>query len=122
MPGEIVYHLAATGRMANVKRILQVEMIGDGFQIVGIMVHVVSTAGLSRAPMSAPIGRYDSETFAEEKKHLRVPIICTKRPAVAEHDGLSASPVFVIDLDVFSVLFSCSYVWHDVFSFWLVSR
>ena len=38
---------------------------------------------------------------------------------MAEHDGLSFAPVFVIDVDVSSVFFSDSYVWHDVFSFWL---
>ena len=39
---------------------------------------------------------------------------------MAEDDGLSFAPVFVIDVDVSSVLFSDSYIWHDVFSFWLV--
>src|SRR5262249_18254881 len=77
VPSEIAYHLAATSRMANMNRILQVEMIGDGFQIVGIMIHVVSAAGLSPPAMSASIGAYDSETFAEEKKHLRIPIVGT---------------------------------------------
>src|SRR6516162_10859599 len=117
MTGEIMHHLAATGRMANVNRILQVEMVGDRLQIVGIMIHVMSVAGLSRATMSAPIGRNDAIAFAEEKKHLRVPIVCAQRPSMAEHDGLSAAPVFVVDVDVFSVFFSGSYVWHDDFPF-----
>src|SRR5215469_17394122 len=99
--------------MANMNRILQVEMIGDGLQIVGIMVHVVSAAGLSRATMFAPIARYDSETFTEEKKHLRVPIIRGKWPAMTEHNGLSTSPVLIIDVDVLSVFFSSSYIWHS---------
>src|SRR5216117_2271426 len=113
MTGEIMHHLAAAGRMADVNRILEVEMIGYGLQIVGIVVHVVSVAGLSRATMSAPIIRNDAETFAEEKKHLRVPIIRRERPAVAEHDGLSFAPVFIIDVDVSSVFFSDSDVWHS---------
>src|SRR5436190_2202052 len=120
MTGEIMHHLAAAGRMADVNRILEVEMIGYGLQIVGIVVHVVSVAGLSRATMSAPIIRNDAETFAEEKKHLRVPIIRRERPAVAEHDGLSFAPVFIIDVDVSSVFFSDSYVWHCNFSSLLV--
>ena len=69
--------------------------------------------------MSAPIRRNDAETFAEEKKHLRVPIIRRERPAVTEHNRLSFAPVFIIDVDVSSVFFSNSYVWHNVFSFWL---
>jgi hypothetical protein len=101
--------------MADVNRIFQVEMIGDGLQIVGVVVHVVSVPGLSRATMSTPISRNDAETFADEKKHLRVPIIRRERPAVTEHNRLSAAPVFIIDVDVSFVFFSDSYVWHDDF-------
>src|SRR5436305_4810972 len=106
MTAEIMHHLAAAGRMADVNRILEVEMIGDRLQIIGIVVHVVSAAGLSRAPMSAPIRGNDAETFADEKKHLRVPVIGRQRPTVAEDDGLSFAPVFIIDVDVSSVFFS----------------
>src|SRR6476620_3286226 len=116
MTAEITYHLAATRRMAYVNRILQVEMIGDGFQIIGIVVHVVAAAGLSRATMSAPITCDDAETFAEEKKHLRVPIIRRERPAVTEHNRLPAAPVFIIDVDVRSVFFSDGHVWHKTVS------
>src|SRR5438874_10306616 len=119
MTGEIMHHLAAAGRMADVNRIFQVEMIGDGLQIVGVMVHVVSAAGLSRATMSTPISCNDAETFAEEKKHLRVPIIRRERPAVTEHNRLPGAPVFIIDVDVRSVFFSDSYVWHCNFSFFV---
>src|SRR5437762_14388465 len=112
MTAEITHHMAAAGRMADVNRISQVEMIGDGLQIVGIVVHVVSAAGLSRATMSAPISRNDAKAFVDEKKHLRVPIIRRERPAVTEHNRLPAAPVFIIDVDVRSVFFSCGYVWH----------
>src|SRR4029077_12996893 len=102
---------------ANVNRILQVEMIRDRLQIIGIMVHVVAAAGLRRATMSAPISRNDAETFAEEKKHLRVPIIRRARTAVTEHNRLPAAPVFIIDVDVSSVFFSNRDVWHTEFPF-----
>src|SRR5205814_10559400 len=114
MTTEIMHHLAAAGRMADVNRILEVEMIGDGLQIVGIVVHVVPAAGLSRATMSAPISCNDVETFADEKKHLRVPIIGRQRPAVAEHDGLTFAPILIVDVDVGSLFFSDSYVWHGI--------
>src|SRR5438093_12714879 len=116
MTAEITHYLAAARGMADVNRIFQVEMIGDRLQIIGIVVHVVSAAGLSRATMSAPIRGNDAETFAEEKKHLRVPIIRRERPAVTEHNRLPATPVFIIDVDVRSVFFSDSYVWHCNFS------
>src|SRR5438034_10851865 len=112
MTAEIMHHLAAAGRMADVNRIPQVEMIGHGLQIVGIVVHVVPAAGLSRAPMSAPISCNDAETFAEEKKHLRVPIIRRERPAVTEHNRLPAAPVFIIAVGVRSVFFSNCDVWQ----------
>src|SRR5882724_12492183 len=117
MTSKIMHHLAAAGRMADVNRILQLQMIGDSLQIVGIVIHVVSAAGLSRAAMPAPVTRNDAETFAEEKKHLRVPIIRRERPAVTEHNRLPAAPVFIIDVDVSSVFFSNSYVWHFRFPF-----
>src|SRR4029078_7680556 len=86
MTSEITHHLAAAGRVADVDRILEVEMIRDGLQIVGIVVHVVPVAGLSRATMSTPVSRNDAETFAEEKKHLRVPIIRREMTAVTAHN------------------------------------
>src|SRR4026207_744125 len=117
MTAEIMHHLAAARGVANVHRILQIKMIGDGLEIVGVMVHVVSVASLSGATMSTPISCNDTIAFAEEKKHLRVPIVCRKRPAVAEDDRLSAAPIFVIDVDVRSVFFSDGHVWHKRFPF-----
>src|SRR5438477_2476988 len=102
--------------MADVNCILQFEMVGDGLQVVGIVIHIVAVAGLCRATMSAPISCNDAETFADEKKHLRVPIIGRQRPAVAEHDGLTFAPILIVDVDVGSVFFSDSYVWHGNFS------
>src|SRR4029077_661491 len=110
--GEIMHHLAAAGRMTDVNCILQVEMIGDGLQIISIMIHVVSVAGLSRATMSAAISRNDAIAFAEEEKHLRVPIVRREWPAVAEDDRLTFAPVFIINVDVLSVFLSASYKWH----------
>src|SRR4029077_12844538 len=78
---------------------------------------VVSAAGLSRATMPTPITCNDTIAFAEKKKHLRVPIIRRERPAVTEHNRLSAAPVFIIDLDVLSVFFSNCHVWHKRFPF-----
>src|SRR5213078_786912 len=122
MTAEITHHLAAAGRMADVNRILQVEMIGDGLQIIGIVIHVMSVAGLSRATMSSPISCNDAIAFAEEEKHLRVPVIRREWPAVTEHNRLPAAPVFVIDVDVSSVFFSDSYVWHCNFPFSLLGH
>src|SRR5262245_24946704 len=106
--------------MANVNRILQIQMIGDGLQIVGIMVHVMSGAGLSGPTMSASIGGDDTSTVGEEEEHFRVPIICTQWPAMTEYDPLPFAPVLVIDVDVSSVFFSDCYVWHSSFLYMLL--
>src|SRR5690242_16895701 len=90
-------------------------MVGHGLQIIGIMVHVVSTGSLSRPTMSAAICCDDAIAFTEEKKHLRVPIICGQWPTVAEHNRLPGAPVFIIDLNVLSVFCSSTYEWHDDF-------
>ena len=102
---------------ADVNGVLEVEVGCHRREIVGIMIHVVPVSGLRRAAVSAPIMGDNAEAFAEEEKHLRVPIVRRERPAMTEHDRVSAAPIFVIDLDVCSVFFSNSYVWHDGLSF-----
>src|SRR4029077_1721603 len=84
--------------MAAVNRLVQIKMIGDGLQIIGIVVHVVPVAGLTRATMSAAITRNDAIAFAKEKKHLRVPIIRAQWPSMTEDNRLSCAPVFVVNL------------------------
>ena len=75
MTGEITHHLAAAGRMADVNRIPQVEMVSDGLQIVGIMVEIVAVRYLRRTSVPAPVVRDDPITFGEEEQHLQVPIV-----------------------------------------------
>src|SRR5437762_2798212 len=77
---------------------------------------VASLAGSAVA--TAIMGNHAIALF-EEEEHLRVPIVRGKRPAMAEHYGLTLAPVFVVDVDVSSVFFSDGYVWHDVLPFWL---
>ena len=67
-------------------------------KIVGVVVHVVAVAGLSGPPMAAPVMGDDTIAVLEEKQHLGVPVIGRQGPAMAEHDGLTASPVLVEDL------------------------
>ena len=74
-------------------------MCGDCREIVGIMVHVVAIAGLSGAAMAAPVMSDDPVALAKEEQHLGVPIISRERPAMAEHDGLSLTPILVENFD-----------------------
>jgi hypothetical protein len=66
MTAEIAHHLAAAGRMADVNRIPQVEMVSDGLQIVGIVVEVMAIGYLRRTAVPAPVVRDDPITFGEE--------------------------------------------------------
>src|SRR5438477_2500949 len=69
-------------------------------------------ARLSRATVTATIMGDDAEAFAEKEKHLRIPVVRRKRPTVTEDNWLTFPPVLIIDVDVSSVLFSDSDVWH----------
>src|ERR1700674_1299912 len=93
-------------------RPLEVEMCGQRRQVVGVMIHVMAATGLGGAAMAAPVVGYDAIAMLEEEQHLRVPIIGRQRPAVAEDNGLSFAPVFIIDVDVSSVFFADGDVWH----------
>ena len=83
------------------------------------MIHVMAIARLSGPAVAAPVMGDDAIAVFKEEQHLRVPIIGRQRPTMAEDYGLTFAPVFVIDVDVSSVFFSDSYVWHDVSSFLL---
>ena len=48
--------------------------------------------------MAAPVMGDDAIAVLEEEQHLGVPVVGRQGPAVAEHDGLTASPVLVEDL------------------------
>src|SRR2546430_17287840 len=86
-------------------------------EIARIMIHVMAAGGLSGSAVTAPIMGDDAKAFADKEKHLCVPIIGRERPAMTENDRLSFAPVLIIDVDVSSVFFSDSYVWHCNFCF-----
>jgi hypothetical protein len=45
--------------MADMHRILQIQVCGQRHEVVGIVIHVVTVGGLAGAAMAAPIrGRY----------------------------------------------------------------
>ena len=98
VPGQIVRHLAAAGGMADVNGVLQIEMRRQRRQVVGIVIHVVAVADLCGSAVAAAVMRDDAIALIEEEQHLRVPVIGRQRPAMAEHDGLTVSPVLVEDL------------------------
>src|SRR5882724_1973371 len=94
-------------------------MRGQRRKVVGIVIHVMAVARLGGPAVASPVMGDDAIAVFEEEHHLRVPVIGRQWPAVAEDDGLSFAPVFIIDVDASPVFFSDGYVWHCNFSFLL---
>src|SRR5216683_1191633 len=99
MPSQVVRHLAAAGGVTDMHGILQVEMRCKSRKIGGIMIHVVTVARLRGPAVAAAVMGDDAIAVTQEEQHLRVPVICRQRPSMAEHDGLTLSPVLVEDLN-----------------------
>src|SRR5271156_5132668 len=85
--------------MANMDDIFQVEMSHKSGQVVSVMVHIVAVASLSGASMATAVMGDHAIAMMQEEQHLRVPIIGRKRPAMAEHNRLTFTPVFIVDRD-----------------------
>src|SRR5438874_7100260 len=119
MPSQIMRHLATSGGMTNVHGMLHIKMRDQSRKVVGIVIHVMAIARLGGPTVASPVMGDDAIALFEEEQHLRVPVIGRQRPTMAEDDGLSFAPIFIIDVDVSSIFFSDSYVWHCNFSFLL---
>src|SRR5277367_4384886 len=99
--------------MADMDDILQVEMSHKSGQVIGVMVHIVAIGGLGGASMATAVMGDHAIAMMQEEQHLRVPLIGRKRPAMAEHNRLTFTPVLVVDLDAILVVIV------SIFSSWL---
>src|SRR5882757_5686744 len=59
----------------------------------------MTVASLAGPAVAAAVVGDDPIALVEEEQHLGVPVIGRKRPAMAEHDGLTFAPVLVVDLN-----------------------
>jgi hypothetical protein len=75
MAGDVVDDLSAAGGVTDVDGVLQNEVLREGGEVIGVMVHVVAIAGLSRAPVSAPVVGDDPVAMLQEEQQLRIPVI-----------------------------------------------
>src|SRR5207253_10728681 len=98
MPSQIMRHLATAGGMTNVHGVLEIKMRSQSRKVIGIVIHVMAAARLGGPAVASSVMGDDAITVFEEKEHLDIPVIGRQRPAVAENDGLSAAPVFIINL------------------------
>jgi hypothetical protein len=61
--------------MAYQSRVLEIECLDDGRQIVGVAIHIVSDGGLSGSAMATSVVCDDAETVLREEKHLAIPSV-----------------------------------------------
>src|SRR3981081_1335737 len=98
MPSDVACDLATTGGVAHVDCIFQVKLFGEGGEIIGISVHLVTVPRLGGTTVSSPVMRDDSIAALAQKQHLRIPIVGSEWPAMTEDYGLTLSPVLVENL------------------------
>ena len=73
--GHVARHLAAAGGVADMDRVLEIEMSHQVGDVGRVGVHLVAVSGLCGASVSAPIMSDHAKTLVEEKQHLRVPLV-----------------------------------------------
>ena len=93
-------------------RVFQIERFDQLREIIGVGVHVVAVPRLARSAMAATVMGDAAIAARGQIKHLVLKGVRAQRPAVAEDHGLSAAPVFVIDIDVSGIFFADINVWH----------
>src|SRR5262249_40429552 len=94
---DVADDLAATRRVPDVDGVLQVERFDERREVVGVRIEVVAVPGLARATVAAAVGRDAPVAARSEEEHLVLERVRAERPAVAEDDGLTGSPVVVVD-------------------------
>src|SRR5437879_12630641 len=110
MTADVARNFSATGGVADMDCVLQVELFGKSREIVGVSVHLIAFPRLIGTAMPTAVVRNDSIAALAEEQHLSIPVVGCERPTVTEHDGLSRAPVFVVNL---RAVF-CRNGWHTV--------
>ena len=75
MARDITRGLAPAGRMADMDSVLEIKMFEHGTGIGGVVVHVVTVVHLGRATVTPTVMSDSAIAFAEEVKHLVVPVV-----------------------------------------------
>jgi hypothetical protein len=101
--GDIARDLTAAGRVADVDRVLQIELLNQFRQVVGVGVHVVAGPWLAGPPMPAAIMGDRAVPAVCQEEHLVIPGVAAERPPVAEDDGLALGVAPVLEVDLCAV-------------------
>ena len=82
MAADVAGHLAAARRVPDVNGVVQVEVLNQVGQVVGVVVKVVAVAGLRGAAVPAPVMGDHAVAVVQEEEHLGVPVVRRQGPAV----------------------------------------
>jgi hypothetical protein len=85
-------------------RALQVELFGQCRKVIRIGVQVVAVPGLARSAMATAVMGNAPIAARGQKKHLVLECVRTQRPSVAEYNGLTRSPILLINLSAIFVI------------------
>ena len=96
--GDVARDFAAARGVADMDGILEIELLDQLREVVGVSVHVVAGPRLARPAMAATVMRDAAIAARGEKEHLVFKRIRGERPAVAEDHRLPGAPVVVVNL------------------------
>src|SRR5258705_12446532 len=85
-------------------RILEIKLLRQSHQVIGIVIHLVAVPRLGGSPVPTPVVGDAAEAVRREEEHLRIPIIAAQRPTVAENNRLPRSPILEVNL---CAIFGC---------------
>ena len=98
VPADIAGNFAAACGMADMDGVLEIELLHELREVVGVGVHVVAGPRLARTPVAAAVMRDAAISARSQKEHLVFKRIRGERPAMAEDHRLPGAPVLVVDL------------------------
>jgi hypothetical protein len=84
---EVARHLPAAGGVPDVDGVMQVKVLDQVGQVVGVVVHVVALADLCGASVPAPVVSDHPIGAVQKEKHLGVPVVSRQEPSVADRRG-----------------------------------
>jgi CheY-like chemotaxis protein len=98
VPGDIASNFSAARGMTDMDGILEIELLNEFREVVGVGVHVVAGPRLARTSVAAAVMGDAAISVRGEIEHLVFERIRGERPAVAEDHRLPGASVFVINL------------------------
>src|SRR5215469_557487 len=103
---DVTSHLAATHREPDQGKMLEFQVMHNMMQVLRKSVVVVSRRGLTGLPKSAPVVGDHAIARVEKRGDLFFPRRAAEGISVNQHDRLSGTVIFVIEMDGSGVLFS----------------